>query len=72
MKPLIYTTPDCPYCHDLTDWLDDLGVIYDQIDASTMPEIEIVPETHIGDDVFVGYEPKQILKSLETHGLLKS
>ena len=71
MKPLIYTTPTCPYCHDLTDWLDDLGVIYETTDASDMPDIEVVPETHIGTEVFVGVPYHKILKSLKSHGLVK-
>ena len=70
MKPLIYTTPDCPYCHDLIDWLDDMGVQYDQIDASNMDDIEVVPETHIGEEIFVGMERRKILKSLKDHGII--
>ena len=71
MKPIIYTTPDCPYCHDLKDWLDSLGVPYDEIDASDMNDVEIVPETHIGDDVFIAADYVKILKSLKSHDLIK-
>ena len=70
MKPLIYTTPDCPYCHDLLDWLDEKNIPYEEIDAGDMEEIELVPETHIGDDVFRGVKKRAILKSLRKHHVI--
>ena len=70
MKPIVYSTPDCHYCHALKDWLEDIGVPYEEIDASDLGNIPVVPETHIGDDTFIGFERRKILKSLKSHGLL--
>lgn len=41
----IYTTPTCIYCHALMDWLDELGVSYEEINAENDPEIKSVPVT---------------------------
>jgi len=71
MKPIIYTTLDCPYCWAIKDWFNSIRVKYKEIDATTMDDIPVVPETHIGDDVFVGFERQEILKSLKSHGIIK-
>ncbi|MBR3204247.1 glutaredoxin family protein [Candidatus Saccharibacteria bacterium] len=41
----IYTTPSCVYCHALMDWLDDLNIKYEEIDATKNPEFSTVPVT---------------------------
>lgn len=61
----IYTTPTCIYCHALMDWLDDLGVEYEEIDATTMDDINIVPVTVIGDEKIVGFDRPAIKKALK-------
>ena len=61
----IYTTPTCIYCHALMDWLDDLGIEYEEIDATTMDDIEIVPVTVIGDEKIVGFDRPAIKKALK-------
>lgn len=71
MKPIIYTTDDCHWCHALTEWLDSMGVEYETVDASEMEDIDVVPETHIGDKVFVGFERKKILKALKEQGIVE-
>ncbi len=70
MKPIIYTTGDCWYCQEIKDWLDEIGVAYEEIDATDMDEIEIVPETHIGDEVLIGFNRQKLLKTLKKHGIL--
>ena len=62
----IYTTPTCIYCHALMDWLDDLGVEYEEIDATTMDDIAVVPVTVIGDEKIVGFDRPAIKKALKT------
>ena len=61
----IYTTPTCIYCHALMDWLDDLGVEYEEIDATTMDDIAVVPVTIIGDEKIVGFDRPAIKKALK-------
>ena len=61
----IYTTPTCIYCHALMDWLDNLGVEYEEIDATTMDDIAVVPVTVIGDERIVGFDRPAIKKALK-------
>lgn len=61
----IYTTPTCIYCHALMDWLDDLGVKYEEIDATKMDDIAVVPVTIIGDEKIVGFDRPAIKKALK-------
>jgi glutaredoxin len=68
-KLIIYTTPACPYCHSLMDWLDTLNITYEEINAETLDEIDVVPETHIGNDKIIGFDRPKILKSLKKHGI---
>ena len=35
----VYTTSTCAYCHALMDWLDDMGVEYEEVDATKYPGI---------------------------------
>lgn len=61
----VYTTPTCVYCHALLEWLDQEGIKYEEVDASTMPDIEAVPVTKIGDKTIVGFDRRAIKKALE-------
>lgn len=60
----VYTTPTCIYCHALMDWLDELGVKYEEIDASTIPDIATVPVTEINGERIVGFDRPAIKKAL--------
>ncbi|MBQ9018383.1 glutaredoxin family protein [Candidatus Saccharibacteria bacterium] len=61
----VYTTPTCAYCHALMDWLDDLGVAYEEIDATKHPDITTVPVTFIGDTRIDGFDRPAIKKALK-------
>ena len=63
-KIKIYTTPTCAYCHALMDWLDDKGIEYEELDASLMDDIAVVPVTVIGDTKIVGFDRPAIKKAL--------
>jgi len=60
----VYTTPTCIYCHALMDWLDELGVEYEEIDARDVEGIATVPVTEIGDKRIVGFDRPAIKKAL--------
>lgn len=60
----VYSTTTCPYCHALMDWLDDLGVDYEEIDASTVPGISAVPVTEIDGQRIIGFDRPAIKKAL--------
>ncbi|MBR3386308.1 glutaredoxin family protein [Candidatus Saccharibacteria bacterium] len=65
----IYTTATCAYCHALMDWLDDMGVAYEEVDATRYPEITSVPVTEIGDTRIVGFDRPAIKKALEKYAV---
>lgn len=64
----IYTTPTCIYCHALTDWLDEQGIEYEELDATKMDDIAVVPVTVIGDEKIVGFDRPAIKKALKKLG----
>ena len=61
----IYTTPTCAYCHALMDWLDEMGVEYEEVDARGNAEIKTVPVTEIGEERIVGFDRPAIKKALK-------
>lgn len=60
----IYTTPTCAYCHALMDWLDKMGLKYQELDATKEPDISTVPVTIIGKERIVGFDRPAIKKAL--------
>ena len=60
----VYTTTVCPWCHALMDWLDKQGVKYEEVDASTMPDITAVPVTEINGERIVGFDRPAIKDAL--------
>lgn len=61
----VYTTPTCIYCHALMDWLDELGVEYEEIDAREAEGIAAVPVTEIDGERIVGFDRPAIKKALK-------
>ena len=61
----VYSTATCPYCHALMDWLDDLGVEYEEIDATGMDDIRVVPVTEIDGQRIEGFDRPAIKKALK-------
>ncbi len=75
MKPIIYTTPTCMYCHALMEWFNQNGIEYiprDLTDPTTAFEAEkqlgypvtTVPTTVIGKEVIVGFNRSKIKRAL--------
>ena len=60
----IYTTPTCAYCHALMDWLDEKRIEYEEVDATEMDDIAVVPVTVIGDEKIVGFDRPAIKRAL--------
>jgi len=60
----VYTTPTCAYCHALMDWLDKMGLKYQELDATKEPDISTVPVTIIGKERIVGFDRPAIKKAL--------
>lgn len=64
----VYTTPTCVYCHALMDWLDGMGVEYEEVDATKYPDIAAVPVTEINGERIVGFDRPAIKKALKALG----
>ena len=60
----VYTTPTCAYCHALMDWLDEMGVKYEEMDATKEPDISAVPVTEINGRRIVGFDRPAIKRAL--------
>ena len=61
----VYTTSTCAYCHALMDWLDDMGVEYEEVDATQHSDIAAVPVTEINGERIVGFDRPAIKKALK-------
>ncbi len=67
---IVFTTPTCPYCHMVKDYLKEKKIAYREIDVSSDQSWAVkmversgqmgVPQLWIGDDTVVGYNPEQI------------
>ncbi|MBR6965437.1 glutaredoxin family protein [Candidatus Saccharibacteria bacterium] len=60
----VFSTATCPYCHALMDWLDGMGVEYEEVDASNDESITVVPVTEINGERIVGFDRPAIKKAL--------
>lgn len=61
----VYTTPTCPWCHVLMEWLDEQGIEYQEIDAREMPDISSVPVTEINGKRIVGFDRPALKATLD-------
>lgn len=61
----VYTTPTCPWCHVLMEWLDQQGIKYQEIDAREMPDITAVPVTEINGERIVGFDRPMLKAALD-------
>lgn len=64
-KIKVYTTPTCVYCHALLDWLDELNVEYEEINAENLNDITSVPVTEINGKKIIGFNRPAIKKALK-------
>ncbi len=72
MNVAVYTTPTCPYCHHVKDFLDKRGVKYTEhdvsVDRAAADEMVRksgqmgVPVVIVGDQVIVGFDRKRLEK----------
>lgn len=66
----VYTSPTCIYCHALLDWFDELGVDYEELDATKDPTIHSVPVTKIGDTKIVGFDRPALKRALKNANII--
>ena len=70
----VYSTPTCPWCHKLKDWMKEKGIKFQDIDVSSDQEavqkmIEKsgqmgVPQTEVNGKMIVGFNPDAIEEAL--------
>ena len=74
-KIIVYSTPTCPYCHLVKDYLNDKGVEFEDKDVSVDREAARemversgqmgVPQIIINDKVIVGFNRDAIEQELD-------
>ena len=74
MKITVYTTSVCPYCHQLTAYLKEKGVQFEEINLSEHPEkVEEltkktgqlgVPVTEIDEEYIIGFDIPKLKEKL--------
>lgn len=67
-KIRVYTTKNCAFCHAELEWLDKLGVPYEEIDAEKL-NFSSVPVTKIGEKEITGFNRPAIKRALKKQGL---
>lgn len=71
----VFTTPTCPYCTKIKQWLEENNYDYEEHDVAEDKDkakemIEKtgergVPQTFVGDKVIVGFRPEKIQEAIE-------
>lgn len=74
MKITVYSTPTCPYCKQVKQFLEENGFDFTDIDVSIDPKAAQkmidksgqmgVPVTDIDGDIIIGYDEKALKKQL--------
>lgn len=78
MNIAVYTTPTCPYCHHVKDFLDERGVKYTEYDVSVDKAAADemvrksgqmgVPVVIVGDQIIVGFDRARLEQLLTDIG----
>jgi glutaredoxin 3 len=79
-KPIIYSATWCAFCHAAKDYLDKIGVAYDDRDIEADPKnLEEavaksgqrgIPILDIDGDIIIGFDRPKIDSSLKAHQLV--
>lgn len=70
----VYTTPSCPYCVKIKQWLDQNNHEYTEYNVAENREKAMemiqktgqrgVPQTVIGDQAVIGFQPQKIQEAI--------
>lgn len=73
-KVKVYSTPTCPWCTKVKDYLKEKKIEFEELDVSTDDKARNymveksgqigVPVTEIGDDMIIGYDTDALDKAL--------
>ena len=71
----VFTTPSCPYCTKIKDWLEQNGHEYTEYNVAENREkakemversqARGVPQVFIGDHEIIGFQPEKIQQAIE-------
>lgn len=74
-KIKVYSTPDCPWCKRLKQYLKEKGVRFEEIDVSTNDKAReemveksgtlAVPQTEINGKIIVGFDVHALENALQ-------
>ncbi len=74
-KIKVYSTPTCPYCNVLKNFLTEKGIEFENVDLSQNEEAQkyilektgklAVPVTEIGNTFVVGFDKAKIIELLD-------
>ncbi len=80
MNVRVYSTPTCPWCDKVKEYLKGLDVFYESVDVRADRETarkiiaktgqRAVPITEIGETYIVGFDRPRIDEALKASGLL--
>lgn len=71
MEVKVYSASWCPYCHAEMEWLDELGVAFEEVDIEEAGvEVTGLPITEIGEEKIEGFDRPAIRRALKKHGLI--
>ncbi|MDO5481147.1 MAG: glutaredoxin family protein [Candidatus Saccharibacteria bacterium] len=67
----VYSAEWCPYCHAEMEWLDEMGVEYEEVDIDKEGiKMSSIPVTEIGDERIEGFNRAKIKRVLKKNGLI--
>jgi len=75
----VYSTPTCPWCTKVKEYLQSIGVEFENVDVSKDKDAAMemvkktrqmgVPVTEIGETYVIGFDKDSIDKALKEEGL---
>lgn len=79
-KVTIYSATWCAFCHAVKQYLDKLGVKYEDMDVDSNPQAGMeavnksgqrgIPVVDIGGEIIVGFDRPKIDAALKAHNLI--
>jgi glutaredoxin 3 len=71
----VFTTPTCPYCTKIKEWLEENGYDYTEHNVGEDKEQAKkmikktgqrgVPQTFVGDEAIIGFQPNKLQEAIE-------
>jgi glutaredoxin-like YruB-family protein len=76
----VYSAPWCAFCHAAKEYLNKLGVVYEEKDIETDPKFAEeavaksgqmgIPVITVADEVIIGFDRPKIDNALRAHKLM--